>query len=96
MAEYHQSSRAHAYLAEIADYNIETFGIEQAHRYRDQLEACFQNLAENPKLGRSAGQLAPELRRFEHQSHIVFYVPDGEGVLIVRLLHESMDVPRHF
>jgi hypothetical protein len=26
----------------------------------------------------------------------VFYIPKGYGVLIVRVLHEKRDVPRHF
>ena len=96
MAEHRLSSRAEADLAGIADYTIETFGIEQARRYRDEFETCFENLAENPRRGRSAEPLAPGLRRFEHRSHVVFYVEDGNGVLIVRILHASMNAPRHF
>ncbi len=96
MAKYRLSRRAAADVDEIADYSIKQFGIKQARRYRDGLETCFQTLAENPRLGRSAEQLAPSLRRFEHQSHIVFYIPEDWGVLIVRVLHEKMDVPRHF
>jgi len=96
MARYRLSRRGAADVEEIADYSIEQFGIKQARRYRDGLETCFQTLAENPRLGRSAEQLAPSLRRFEHQSHVVFYIPEDWGVLIVRVLHEKMDVPRHF
>ena len=95
MADYRFSSRAEADLAGIADYTIRTFGIEQAHRYRDALETCFQTLAENPRLGRSTEQLAPGLRRFEHQSHTVFYTVDEGGLLIVRILYLGMDALRH-
>jgi toxin ParE1/3/4 len=45
--------------------------------------------------GRKEDELAPGLRRFEYQSHIVFYVPKDKGVRIVRVLHQSMDVKRH-
>ena len=89
------SSRAESDLSEIADYTIETFGIEQARRYMDGLEACFQTLAGKPLDGRGAGELAPKLRRFKHQSHMVFYMPEEEGVFIVRVLHKSMDFQRH-
>ena len=82
-------------IARIADYTIETFGIEQARRYREELEACFRNLAENPRTGRSAERLAPGLRRFEHRSHAVFHAQDEDRVLIVRVLHVRMDAPRH-
>lgn len=70
MADYRLSSRAADDLAKIADYTIDNFGVEQARRYRDALEACFCHLAENPRLGRDAGEVAPDLRRHEHQSHI--------------------------
>ena len=98
MTDYRLTSRAEADLAGIAgiaDYTIKTFGIQQARRYRDGLEACFRNLAENPRLCRSAEALAPDLRRFDHRSHAVFYSEDGEGALIIRILHVSMDAPRH-
>ena len=95
MADYRLGSRAEVDLAGVADYIIETFGIRQARRYRDELEACFNNLAQNPRLERSAERLAPGLRRFEHRSHVVFYIEDERGVLIVRILHARMDASRH-
>ena len=48
--------------------SIETFGIEQTRRYRDDLEGCFLTIAENPRLGRSAEALSAGLRRIEHRS----------------------------
>ncbi len=93
---YRLSNRADDDVARIARYTIEQFGIEQARRYRDGLEICFQGLAENVELGRRADWLAPNLRRFEHHSHVVFYTPQDESVVIARVLHKRMDMPRHF
>ena len=95
MADYRLSSRTQADLAGIADYTIETFGLRQARRYRDEVEACFRNLAENPRLGRLTERLAPGLRRFEHRSHVVFYTECNDGVLIIRVLHVRMDASLH-
>ena len=95
MADYRLTTLAETDLAEIADYTIETLGIEQARRYRDALETCFNNLAANPLLGRSAEHLAPSLRRIEHRSHVVFYLRRQPGVLIVRILHARMDPALH-
>ena len=94
MADFRLSTRAAADLGGIARHTIETFGVEQARRYRDDLEACFRTLAENPRLGRSAERLRPGLRRFEHRLHAVFYMQDEDGVLIVRILHARIDALR--
>ena len=93
---YRLSRLAATDLEEIAEYTIERFGIEQARLYRDGLKTCFEQLANNPALGRGAEQLIRGLQRFEHQSHVVFYISEPGNLLIVRVLHSSMDVPRHF
>ncbi|MEH6660818.1 MAG: type II toxin-antitoxin system RelE/ParE family toxin [Parasphingorhabdus sp.] len=96
MADLRLSRRAASDLAEIADYTISEFGIEQARLYRDQFQACFQSLLANPQLGRSAEEVAPGLRRIRQQAHVVFYRVERGGLLIVRVLHHSMDFERQF
>jgi len=95
MADYRLSWQASRDLEAIAEFTINRFGIERARQYRDELKACFESLAENPTMGRRAEQLAKGLRRLEHGSHIVFYVPLDDGVLLVRVLHHRMDARRH-
>ncbi len=95
MGKFHLTNRAVTDLSEIADFTIQSFGIKQARFYRDGLNNCFEILAENPKLGRSAAELSPDLRRYEYQSHVVFYIPKDTGTLIVRVLHHRMDFKRH-
>jgi toxin ParE1/3/4 len=95
MADCRLSSQADADLSGIADYTIEAFGIEQARRYQDGLQAGFQILADNPLLGQNADYLAPNLRCIEHQSHVIYYMPQEHGVLIVRILHASMEATGH-
>jgi len=96
MSRYRLSRLAAADLEEIAEYTIEVFGLEQARKYRDGLKSCIGQLADNSALGRSADQLIEGLQRFGHQSHVVFYITEADGVFIVRILHSSMDVTRHF
>ncbi|WP_417593067.1 type II toxin-antitoxin system RelE/ParE family toxin [Parasphingorhabdus sp.] len=96
MAELRLSRRAANDLAEIADYTIAEFGIDQARLYRDQFQACFRSLLDNPQLGRSAEDIAPGLRRIRQQAHVVFYRVERDGLLIVRVLHHSMDFEREF
>ncbi len=89
------SRRADSDLVGIAEFTTREFGAVQARRYRDQLAACFASLQDNPMLGGSADDLAPGLRRLRQQAHVVFYLPSDEAVLIVRVLHHSMDFARH-
>jgi len=96
VAEARISRRAAADIAGIAHFTIQAFGGNQARRYRDELQRCFESLAENPMLGRSAEALAPALRRFEFRSHVVFFRPEEYGILVVRVLHASMDASSRF
>jgi toxin ParE1/3/4 len=82
MGDYRLTSSAESDLAETADYTIENFGIEQTRRYRNELEACFRTIADNPTLAREADRLASKLRRHRHKSHVVFYLPETKGVSI--------------
>ena len=95
MGQYRLSRRADSDIAEIADYTIRQFGIKQARRYRDGLEKIFRRLAEYPNSGQSAGHLAPGLRRMNFESHVIFFLHDEAGVLIVRILHQRMAFKRH-
>ena len=92
---YRLSRRAATDLEAIFEFTAAHFGIEQAHGYLGGLHECCERLAENPRLGRTAESLAPGMRRFEFRSHVVFYSASLAGVLIVRVLHERMDAPRH-
>ncbi|WP_082788227.1 type II toxin-antitoxin system RelE/ParE family toxin [Sphingorhabdus sp. M41] len=95
MPELHLSRQAASDLAEIADYTINEFGIDQARLYRDQLRGCFLSQLDNPQLGRSAEDVSPGLRRIRQQAHVVFYKYAQNELLIVRVLHQGMDFERH-
>ena len=95
MAVYKLSGKASADVADIYEYMIVNFGVEQARTCLHGLDDCFNALAENPLRGRAADELASELRRYEYQSHVLFYREVGQYTLIVRVLHKSMDFARH-
>jgi len=95
MAVYKLSGKASADVEDIYEYTIVNFGIEQARKYMHGLGDCLQALAENPLQGRAADELALELRRYDYQSHVVFYREVEQYTLIVRVLHKSMDFARY-
>lgn len=95
MASYRLSNKADNDIAEHYEYGILNFGLGQAREYLLGLHQKFQTLAENPLLGRSATEIKADLRRLEYGSHVVFYLPEQDGVLIVRVLRKEMDFVRH-
>lgn len=49
----------------------------------------FQRIAANPLAYQSADDLRPGYRWAVYQSHAIYYRPDSEGVLIVRVLGQQ-------
>jgi toxin ParE1/3/4 len=90
VAEYILSKRAETDFDGIAAYTITTWGPEQCARYLGQLEACCQQLAEEPQLGRSCDQIRPGLFRYEQGKHVVFYRLRPYGIRVIAVLHERM------
>ena len=95
MHDFKLSKRAEVDIANIAQYTIGQFGIKQARSYRDALIACFNSLAENPKLGKTVEDIRQGYRRYDHKSHVIFYKNDGRNISIIRILHKSMNAPQH-
>ncbi len=84
------SAKAKADLLSIGTYTLRTWGEAQASRSLSDLEQCAQMLARNPVIGRSCDSIRPGLYRFEQGRHVVFYRRVPDGILVVRILHQSM------
>jgi toxin ParE1/3/4 len=90
MATLLLSRGAKADLLSIGAYTLQTWGVAQAERYLDGLERCAKLLATNPSLGRPCGWIRPGLHRFEKGRHVLFYRREQDGILVSRILHQSM------
>jgi toxin ParE1/3/4 len=95
MATFRFSRHAETDLLSIGEYTLRTWGKAQTTRYLADLEFFCQTLADNSALGRSCDDVRPGLRRLEHGKHVVLYRHEQSGVLIVRILHQSMLPDRH-
>jgi len=95
MKRFVLSEEAAADIDGILDYTYARFGAAQAESYYDSLRRCFRMLAENPAIGRLRTAVQPPLRSHHHRKHVVFYDSLEEHILIVRVLHERMDIERH-
>ena len=94
-ASYALSSAAARDLAGIADYTIQNFGRDQAHRYRDSLNRAFELIAAHPRMGRDQSHLRQGYRRHSHASHVIFYRIVDEQIVVMRVLHSAQDPVRH-
>ena len=90
MPQVRISGEAEADIDRIADYTTSTWGWRQTNQYLAKLEDGFDLLAQNPSIGRSCDSIRAGLRRFEIGRHVVFYLPESDGVLVVRVLHQQM------
>jgi toxin ParE1/3/4 len=95
MAAYRLSAAADADFANIIEFGIFRFGVSQVRLYVSELEQHLAALATNSSIGRYASEVANGMRRFSFGAHVIFYQQDGSGILIVRVLHQSMDFHRH-
>ena len=82
-------------LKEVARYTRRTWGQAQARKYLRALHERMQALAANPNLGVARHDVADGYRSARIGHHHVFYSQDGDTIVVVRVLHESMDVQRH-
>jgi len=86
---------AEADIFEIWDY-IADDSMEAADRWVDQLDEKFQLIATQPMMGRAREELAPGLRSFPFRRYVIFYMPIGNGIDVVRVLHGARDVDAVF
>lgn len=93
---YNLSSKASTDLDSILDYSIVNFGTKVMIKYHKSLERCFETLVENPDLGIEINHIRADYLCFEHRSHLIFYKKISQGILVIRILHKSMDAPRYF
>ena len=73
MAEYLLTPRALDDLNEIWNYTVEKWSEEQADMYYGMLVDLFDNLAEEPELGRRYDLIQPGLLGLKAGRHVIFY-----------------------
>ena len=97
MAKYDITPEAEEDLYRIWEYTVDTWSEEQADKYYAILVSAFDEIAsaEN-KPGKSYDEVFPGLKSYHIRRHMIFYlIQENSRILIVRILHEKMDYPRH-
>lgn len=95
MPEYRVSKAAQKDIQKIGLYTQQEWGAPQRRSYLSGMELQFEKLLESPFLAAERKEFTPPVRILPYERHLVVYLAEDEGILIVRVLHASMDIPAH-
>jgi len=73
-------------------YTVQEWGAEQALTYIDQIDEGFQLLADNPNIAPSYREFNPTVHIHHQNKHLIVYLVESNKIVILRILHESMDI----
>ena len=79
-------------LEDIWHYTVDRWGAEQAITYTAEIDQACQRLAGTPLIAPERAEFSPPVRIFPQGSHLIVYLIDDQGIVVVRILHKSMDV----
>jgi toxin ParE1/3/4 len=91
VAEIEFTNAAVADLSEIDEFSLAQFGEEVGEAYMRGFDKAFALLIDHPHAGAETPEYGKAYRCFIHRKHRIFYVVEGEVVLIVRVIHHAMD-----
>jgi toxin ParE1/3/4 len=94
MAEYRLTPRAQRDLDGVFDYTVAHWGVPQAMRYTDRIEAACADSAEAPQQAQICSSIRPGYRRRTVEQHVIYFKPTRYGIAIIRILHQRMDATR--
>ncbi len=89
------SKQADKDIESIHKYTYLNFGQKQAQKYSENLFNKIQSIAKNEIKGRRTDFIKEGIIKLEVGSHILLYKEQQNSILIVRILHKSMDARRH-
>ena len=96
MRPYLLTAAARKDLIDIGRFTTEKWGKRQRDKYLKQLDDAFKLLSRQPEMGRDAKDIKPGYKKFNQGSHIIFYRAGTESkIVVIRILHDSMDVEQH-
>ncbi|MES9964224.1 MAG: type II toxin-antitoxin system RelE/ParE family toxin [Candidatus Sedimenticola sp. 20ELBAFRAG] len=93
MATFKIKAKAREDLKAIAIFTHKRWGRDQRNNYLMQFDDSFNQLAENPHLGRRCDNIRHGYWKLPVVSHVIYYrMGNHDCVEIIRILHKHMDV----
>ncbi len=82
-------------LDEIWFYGLDTWGVKQADDYHQRLMQTIEHVAESPLQGCLEAEILEDLRSYPSGSHRIYYLVELDYIIVVRVLHQSMNATQH-
>ncbi|POZ51534.1 type II toxin-antitoxin system RelE/ParE family toxin [Methylovulum psychrotolerans] len=95
MGRYLFSNQAAADLADLYCYGYAHHGEQQADAYAESLRQTCHLLADYALMNRERHEFMPPVHIHHHQQHLIVYRVEFDHIVIVRFLHNRMDIQRH-
>jgi toxin ParE1/3/4 len=93
MAKYFLTNKAVEDLSKIWEYTYEVWSESQADKYYELLTSSFEEIVQNPELGKNYDEIEKVIFGLRVGKHIVFYrVAKAGDIEILRILHQRMDL----
>jgi toxin ParE1/3/4 len=89
------SKLAYADLESVYVYTVDRWGVEQAEDYLHKLWDSLEAIKASPERFRLREAIYPGCRICISGRHAILYRVQGQSVEVARILHGSMDLPRH-
>jgi len=97
MKTFELTKEAKEDLKKIARFTEKRWGRDQRFLYIKQFDDVFHLLAKTPSVGKKCDYIKNRYRKFPQSSHIIFYLEDANGkIIVIRILHKSMDTESKF
>lgn len=89
---YRLTNRAEEDIISLFVTGSKQFGTAQAEHYHNQLERCFQFLADNPLAAPQRNEISPPVRVHPFGAHLIIYQTlDTRDILVIRIRHAHED-----
>lgn len=95
MSSYQLTPAARRDLSAIWDFAQDRWDARQAEIYINEIRAAIERIATDPERGRACDEIREGYRRYSIGSHLIFYRESENGVDVIRILHQRMDLDRH-
>lgn len=89
------SPRAAHDLDALFDYTEERWGLEQAIAYTHGIRRSLQEICEGQRSGRTISGLKKVYFSVAYQSHYLIYRETSHSIVLIRILHQRMNIRDH-